>query len=85
MRVRRRHSRKATQQCPQPQVLQFALLRPETVLQRLASVEHEQDAALRQSFRDGIALGGRACCVDRDAEPSERPVEERFGRGRALL
>ncbi len=85
VRFGRRHGRKAPQQCAQPQVLQFALLRADAMLQRLASVEHEQHAAPRQSFRDGLALGGGAGRVDLDAELVQRPVEEGFGRGRALL
>ncbi len=80
-----RHGREAPQQCAQPQVLQFALLCAEAMLQRLASVEHEQHAAPRQSFRNGLPLGGRAGRFDLDAELFQSPVEEWFGRGCALL
>jgi hypothetical protein len=61
------------------------LLHAEAMLQRLASVEHEQHAAPRQSLRDGLALGGGTGRFDLDAELVQRPVEERFDRGRALL
>jgi len=79
VRFGRRHRRKAAQQRTQPPVFQFALLRAEAMLQRLAPVEHEQHAAPRKIFRNGLAFGGRAYRFDLDAELVQRPVEERFG------
>ena len=52
----RRHRREPPQQGAQSRLLQFALLGPEAMLQRLGAVEHEQHAARRQGLRDRLAL-----------------------------
>jgi hypothetical protein len=85
VRLSRWHGRKAPQQCPQPCVLQFATLGVDAMLQRLDPMEHQQHTALHQGFGNGLAFSSRTCRISLDVEFIERPVQERFGRGRALL